>query len=72
VRTIVLLDTQAILLLYSVVFSAILLLSDFRMRIIVSLERVVSYNSLHSFLHVQVFNYSEFVMEVYKWKGVNF
>lgn len=42
------------------------------MRIISSFERVVSYKRAHSFLDVWVFNHSEFVMEVYKWKGVNF
>ena len=42
------------------------------MRIMASLERLVSCEWAHSFLDVQIFSCSEFMIEVYKWKGVNF
>ena len=54
------------------VFSTILLWSDFRMRIISGLEREISYKRAHSFLQVYVFNHSKFVKEANKWKGVIF
>ena len=42
------------------------------MRIITSLKRQISYKQAHSYLQVYVFNHGEFVMEVYKCKGVIF